>query len=110
MAQRTLITMTDDLDGSEAGETVVFALDGTTYEIDLNAAHAAELRELLAPFVAVARRAGAGALGTSTLRRDAVAKIDPKAVRAWAQAEGLDVNTRGRLKVAVVERYRAARV
>lgn len=30
MAQRTLITLTDDIDGSEASETVVFGLDGAT--------------------------------------------------------------------------------
>ncbi len=111
MAQRTQITRTDDLDGSEAAETVLFALDGSAYEIDLNEAHAAELRQALAPFVAAARRVGSDAPRTSAPRgRDGMIKIDPKAVRAWAQAEGLDVNARGRLKVAVVERYRAARV
>jgi Lsr2 len=30
----------DDLDGSAAEGTVRFALDGTEYEIDLNAGHA----------------------------------------------------------------------
>ena len=61
MAQRTLITLTDDIDGSEASETVVFGLDGATYEIDLNEAHAEDLREVLAPYVAGARRSGAPA-------------------------------------------------
>ena len=48
MAQKIQIVLEDDLDGSEASQTVTFGLDGTTYEIDLNDAHADELREALA--------------------------------------------------------------
>ena len=43
------IVLEDDLDGSVADETVTFALDGVTYEIDLNAKNAGELRDALAP-------------------------------------------------------------
>ncbi len=45
MAQRIVVQKTDDIDGSAAPETVTFALDGTTYEIDLSEANAAPLRE-----------------------------------------------------------------
>lgn len=38
MARKTRIVLTDDLDSSEATSTVDFALDGVTYEIDLNEA------------------------------------------------------------------------
>lgn len=113
MAQKTVITLTDDIDGSEASETVVFGLDGTTYEIDLNYAHAEDLREVLAPFVAVARRAG-GPAATRAPRAAAAPKqrsagdIDPKAVRAWAEANGVEVNARGRLSATVIEQYKAA--
>lgn len=41
----------DDIDGTEAVETVTFALDGGQYEIDLNASHASALREALARYV-----------------------------------------------------------
>ena len=47
MAQKVNIVLVDDLDGTEATETVTFGLDGTTYEIDLNDANAAALREAL---------------------------------------------------------------
>ena len=40
MAQKVQVLLTDDLDGSAANETVRFRLDGTEYEIDLNAKHA----------------------------------------------------------------------
>ncbi|HEX2743650.1 MAG TPA: histone-like nucleoid-structuring protein Lsr2, partial [Streptosporangiaceae bacterium] len=44
MAQKIQTLFIDDLDGSTAEGTVRFGLDGTEYEIDLNAGHAKELR------------------------------------------------------------------
>jgi hypothetical protein len=44
MAQKVQTLFVDDLDGSEAEGTVRFGLDGTEYEIDLNAKHARQLR------------------------------------------------------------------
>lgn len=111
MAQRTVITLTDDIDGSEAIETVVFGLDGSTYEIDLNEAHAEDLREVLAPYVSAARRAaspGSRAERVSAPKPRSSDDVDPKAVRAWAEANGIEVNARGRLKAEVVEQYKAA--
>ena len=61
MAQKIQTLFIDDLDGSEADGTVRFGLDGTDYEIDLNAAHAQELRDALARYVTAARRAGSSA-------------------------------------------------
>ena len=45
MAQKIQTLFIDDLDGSQAEGTVRFGLDGTHYEIDLNAVHAKELRK-----------------------------------------------------------------
>ena len=56
MATRELVTTTDDVDGTPAQETVAFALDGVTYEIDLSADNAARLRDSIAPWVAAGRR------------------------------------------------------
>lgn len=47
MAQKVNIILVDDLDGSEAHETVAFGLDGDQYEIDLSSEHAAALRQSL---------------------------------------------------------------
>jgi len=60
VAQKIQTLFTDDLDGSEAEGTVRFGLDGTEYEIDLNAGHAQALRDALARYVRAARRAGGG--------------------------------------------------
>ena len=56
MARIAHVTLVDDLDGTEASETVVFSLGGRHYEIDLSAENAAKLRDVIAPFVAAARR------------------------------------------------------
>ena len=61
MAQKVNIVLVDDLDGSEAAETVSFGLDGTSYEIDLNDKNARGLRDALASYVGHARKAGGSA-------------------------------------------------
>lgn len=48
--------LVDDINGSDAGETVTFALDGLSYEIDLNGAHASELRAGLRPYLDAGRK------------------------------------------------------
>ena len=45
MAQKVQVLLVDDLDGSEATETVTFGLDGLSYEIDLSSGNAGRLRE-----------------------------------------------------------------
>jgi hypothetical protein len=112
MAKQTVTTLVDDIDGSEATETVTFGLDGATYEIDVNEAHAADLREVLAPFLSVARRtsgsSGRARQAPSAPRQRSGSDIDPKAVRAWAEEHGVAVSPRGRIKSDVLEQYRAA--
>ena len=61
MAQQIQTLFIDDLDGSDAEGTFRFGLDGSEYEIDLNAKHAQELRDALARYVGAARRVGGGA-------------------------------------------------
>ncbi|MGH3997546.1 MAG: histone-like nucleoid-structuring protein Lsr2, partial [Pseudonocardiaceae bacterium] len=51
MAKRTVVTVIDDIDGSEGAETVSFGLDGVNYEIDLAEVNAGTLREALRPYV-----------------------------------------------------------
>ena len=56
MAQKVHIVLEDDLDGSDATQTVTFGLDGTSYEIDLNDKNAGALRDALATYVGHARK------------------------------------------------------
>jgi hypothetical protein len=104
MAKRTSIVFIDDLDGSEAEATVHFCLDGTYYEIDLNAAHARELRDTLARYRAAGRRADPA----RNVRRTAVTRVNSSEIRNWARENGIEVASRGRLAADVAARYRAA--
>ncbi len=58
MAKKLTIEISDDIDGSQADQTVPFGLDGAAYEIDLSNSNANALRAALEPFVAAARRTG----------------------------------------------------
>jgi len=108
MAQQTTVTLTDDLDGTKAAETVRFGLDGRSYEIDLNKRNAAALRKALGEFTAAARKVrGARAVSKPVSQAEPV-KIDAKVVREWAAANGITVSARGRIPSDVVEQYEAA--
>lgn len=104
MAQKVHITLEDDLDGSEAAETVSFGLDGKTYEIDLNEKHAGALRDALATYVAAGRRATAG---RSATRRSQVG-TSAREIRDWARSNGHKVPERGRIPAGIREAFEAA--
>ncbi|MFK4146253.1 Lsr2 family protein [Streptomyces sp. NPDC004065] len=104
MAQRVVVTLFDDIDGSEAAETIAFGLDGKFYEIDLNQANAKKLRKALEPYVEAGRKRSRSG---KAYRQTEVAP-DPAAVRAWAQANRMEVPARGRIPKRVYEAFSAA--
>jgi hypothetical protein len=108
MAQKIQTLFIDDIDGGAAESTVHFALDGTDYEIDLNAKHTEELRNSLASYVSHARKVGGTSRRTSRTRRSNAGAIDTAKVREWAKAEGYDIKDRGRVPAGVVTKYREA--
>ena len=105
MAQKVHIVLVDDLDGSDASETVSFGLDGTSYEIDLNDKNAAALRDALSGYVGHARK-----VSSSSRRRKAATTSGPGAseIRDWARGNGYDVPDRGRVSADVRSAYDAA--
>ncbi|GHH38003.1 histone-like nucleoid-structuring protein Lsr2 [Streptomyces candidus] len=104
MAQRVVVTLSDDIDGGEAAETVTFGLDGKSYEIDLNPANAKKLRAALKPYVDAGRKHSKSG---NVYRHTAVAP-DPAAVRAWARSHRMDVPARGRIPKKVYEAFAEA--
>jgi hypothetical protein len=111
MAQKVQTLLIDDLDGGKAEGTVRFGLDGTEYEIDLNAKHAEALRKALAPWVKAARRAPGSTArrpGRSGRRAAGAGTPDPTAVREWAKSQGIDVKDRGRVPGELVVKFKAA--
>jgi hypothetical protein len=107
LAQKVNIVLVDDIDGSEATETVSFGLDGTSYEIDLNDKNAAALREALSGYVGHARKVGAA---SRRGRRSAASSggPSPKEIRDWARSQGMEVPDRGRVSADVRAAYEAA--
>jgi hypothetical protein len=114
MAQRVQVLLVCDLhtDETPGTETVTFAVDGVTYEIDTCDAHAAKLHDAFAPYVAAGRRAGRISSGSAGRRRRghrSSSGIDPAAVRAWARSNNVKVSERGRISADVLERFTAAK-
>ncbi|MCC5578545.1 MULTISPECIES: histone-like nucleoid-structuring protein Lsr2 [Microtetraspora] len=113
MAKHTQVILIDDLDGGEANETVTFALDGKSYEIDLSDGNAKKLREALSPFVGGARHAEAAPArgrrrGAAGGAQRAMTREKSAEIRAWAKAHGHPVSERGRIAASIVEAYDAA--
>jgi hypothetical protein len=106
MATRTITSLVDDVDQSEAVETLTFGIEGVTYEIDLSEKNAKKLRDDLAPWVAKARRTGGR---RSTVRKSGTTdKQQISGVRAWLKEHGHDVSERGRIPAKLQELYHAA--
>ncbi|MEV5414164.1 Lsr2 family protein [Thermopolyspora sp. NPDC052614] len=112
MAQKTVVTLTDDLDGELADETVKFGLDGVYYEIDLRESNAKKLRQLLQPYQSAARRAtapatatrGKGGRGRTSGGGDRERSAE---IRAWAKKHGLPVSERGRISAILAAAFEA---
>ncbi|MFI5585239.1 Lsr2 family protein [Amycolatopsis sp. NPDC051758] len=116
MAQRVHVEMVDDLDGSDASQTVPFSLDGVQYEIDLSEDNASALRDELARYVGAARRIGGRKVRLATgqsLSGSSSSSTDRernRQIREWAQANGYEVAERGRLSSEIIAGFEADQV
>jgi hypothetical protein len=116
MARKVQVILSDDLDDSiSADETVSFALDGTTYEIDLSEKNANEMRDVLGKYVSAARKVSSRGTRASGAGRSRATggggRMDREqagAIRDWARKNGHPVSDRGRIPASVVEAYEAA--
>lgn len=110
MAEKVTVQIVDDLDGSEAAETIVFGWDGRQLVIDLNTKNADKFRKAVEPYVKASRpnqapQAAAKAAGRSRSARKAAGRADTSDIRAWARENGISVPDRGRLRPDVVASY-----
>ncbi|WP_284747738.1 histone-like nucleoid-structuring protein Lsr2 [Amycolatopsis sp. RTGN1] len=119
MAQKVLVEIVDDLDGGTATQTVPFALDGVSYEIDLSDKNAQALRDVFAHYIEVGRRtggrrikvaAGQSTAGTGSSRGEstsAASREHNQQVRAWAMANGYEISERGRISKEIYAAFEA---
>jgi hypothetical protein len=103
MAQKVQVLLEDDLSGGPAEGTIRFGLDGTGYEIDLNAQNASKLRNIFQPYVEGARKT----TGTRRRTRPATNRERSAEIRIWAKQAGIAVNDRGRIPTDVIAQYDA---
>lgn len=107
MAQKTLIQLVDDIDGTVieegAGETVTFGLDGKSYEVDLTSQNADKFRGMFQDYIAVARKVGR----SSKARTSSKGGTSAAEIREWAKSNGYDVPDRGRIPADVREAFDA---
>jgi hypothetical protein len=110
MAQKVLVQLVDDLDGttSDSVTTVQFGLDGVMYEIDLTDSNADRLRGVFADYVNSGRRTGGRVKRGSAARNGSGGSNDAGQIREWAQANGIELAARGRIPAHVAESYRQA--
>lgn len=112
MAQRVQVILVCDLhEGETPGtETITFALDGSSYEIDVCEAHGRELRDAFAPYIGAARRSAgrSGRSGGGRRRGRRGGTGEAAQIREWARSQGLAVPERGRVPAELAEKYAAA--
>ena len=103
---KKIVEVVDDFDGTPADQTVRFAFNGASYEIDLNREHFEEFAAAIQPYIKAGRKVG------STRRRgnagNPTQRLETAKIRAWAKENGHNVSERGRIPAEVVEEYRKA--
>lgn len=113
MAQRVQVELVDDLNGDVADETVRFGVDGTEYEIDLTTENAEKLRSALSEYVEKGRKAkvgrrGQGGQSSASSSPSKSKREETQKIRQWAQENGHNPSSRGRITQAIVDAYNNA--
>ena len=103
---KKIVEIVDDFYGTPADQTVRFAFNGASYEIDLSREHFEEFAEAIQPYIKAGRKVG------STRRRgnagNPTQRLENAKIRAWAKEEGLELSDRGRIPAPIVEAYHKA--
>jgi hypothetical protein len=111
MAKAMVEVLVDDLDGSEAVDTVRLGWNGEWRELDLSKRNAAALERAVGRYWAAGRPVSASGQASrrrKTSGRSTTARRDPKVIRAWAISQGIEVPSRGRIPADVERQYNEA--
>lgn len=110
MVQQYISVKTSDLSGVElvdgGGDTISFSVGRNSYAIDLTNEEVGAFYDALKPFTDAARKGGD--VTSTRTARSTTPKQDLAAVRDWANKNGFQVSTRGRVPANVLEAYHAA--
>ena len=112
MAKATVETLVDDLDGSQAVETVRIGWNGDWREIDLSKRNLATLSRAFDRFWDAGRPVAANGQASRRRKRSSgrsrTAGRDLKTIRAWAAENGIELSTCGRIPAVVERQYNEA--
>jgi hypothetical protein len=112
MAQKMLVQLVDDLDGTSSDDvsTVLFGLDGVTYEIDLHQENAERFRKIFTDYVEAARRTGGRLKRGKRPGEKSADNGEAGQIRQWAIENGFELSARGRIPSHVIEAYGQAQL
>jgi hypothetical protein len=114
MAKSIIDVLVDDLDGSEAAETVRIGWNGDWRELDLSKRNLTSLSKALDKYWNVSRPVPASGRSrrrrsnTTSSSRSTKERRDPRLIRAWARDNGISVPARGRIPGDVERHYNEA--
>jgi hypothetical protein len=107
VAEQIIRKIVDDLDGSEADESIRFAFEGRPLVIDLSKKNADKFRKAIQPFIDAARPDRDGATPRRAASKGGKVGYDAGAIRVWAAEKGIAVPARGKIKKEIVDQYHA---
>ena len=103
--------LSESVDGTELGndgQTVRFGWLGAEYTIDLSQANVDKFAAAITPYVDAGQRVGGRKTRSTSTFSNGNGQVDTKAVRKWAESNGIELSSRGRVPADVVAKYRAA--
>ncbi|QGU08578.1 Nucleoid-associated protein Lsr2 [Corynebacterium occultum] len=108
MARREITQYFDDLDDTPLEEhqlhVVRFSYEGSDYILDLSEENAEKFREMVHPYLEVARKVTPTRGGSA----DSRTPVNSRDVRRWALEKGLKVANRGKIPFEIIEAYQKA--
>lgn len=109
MARREITQYFDDLDDTPLEEhelhVVRFSYEGSDYLLDLSEENAEKFREMINPYIEVARPAP-----QVRNRIDAQGPLNSRDIRRWAMEKGMKVANRGKIPFEIIEAYKKAHI
>jgi hypothetical protein len=107
MAKTLVEVLVDDLDGTEAVESVRLGWNGQWRQLELSEKNLAALSKAIDRFWDAGRPMKADAPGRRRTSAGTGGR-DPRAIRVWAAENGIAVPSRGRIPRDVEDRYHEA--
>lgn len=103
MAQRVLVELLDDIDGSEAIGTLAFSFEGEEIHVDLSQDHMEEYNQILSYLKSVGRVVGKKKRAPYGSKKATTVVGKTQEMREWLRAQGHDVKDRGRVPAGLVK-------